>query len=625
MTGSESLGTSTSGTTTYNIGSTGNAYDALISGSISGTATVVKSGAGTLTVAGSGYLGNQNDTGNVAIASGASFVYDSFAAQTISGVISGTGGVTVSAGTLTLSSSETYTGSTTVNGGNLTMAGYNGSGALQGALAGGENVTVSNGGTLQFGRFTDNGNNATGTAPTSIGTIAQNVTLNNGTFAVTSGTANGSDLATAVQLSGTLSLQSGLNFVTLNGTNSGTYVGLTTGFSRNAGTTLLINATHTVGQNTPGTAGSENIILTSGTTEIDGLLPGVFLGQSSSPLDATTVASYTSSKGITTPATVSYANGGTGTLANDTSGSVTTVGASGFTGNTSGAVAGLRMDGSLNLGGFTLTVNSGMILSRGSFNITTGTLAFGNAEGQIYVSNNDSTHGTNAAHSMTISSVITGSNGVTYTGGWTGQGTLTLSGDDTYTGATTINTGTMIVSGSLAGTNSVTINNTGVLGGAGMVGAIGSTGTTTVNAGAAIFPGATTGTAGTVLTLNNNLLFQNGSTFDVNLDTTGDHVDLLAINGNLTLSGSDNLTVNLINGSLPGGGATYVIATYSGSLAGTFLTPANLTAGGYKVDYTSDPGEIVIDAIPEASTWGMMLSGIGMLLGYRHIRRRKLS
>ncbi|HEX4083587.1 MAG TPA: autotransporter-associated beta strand repeat-containing protein, partial [Chthoniobacteraceae bacterium] len=643
LTGSESLGAS--GTAAYDIGSTGSVYDAIISGSMSGSAPVVKSGAGTLeltgsssyagplvinagalTVGGSGFLGSGNDTGAVTIASGASLVYDSSAAQTISGVISGAGSLVESGpGTLTLSASETDTGDTTINGGNLTLAGYNGSGALQGALSASANVTVSNGGTLQFGRFADNGNSATGSAPAA-GIIAQNVTLNNGAFAVTSGTTNSADEATAVALSGTLTLASGLNFVTLSGTNLGgvstTYVGLTTGFSRNAGTTLLINATHTVGQSSPGTAGAENMILTSGTTEIDGLLPGVFLGQSSTPLDATTVASYSSTKGVTTPGTVSYTSGGSGTLENDTYGYVTVVNPDGFTGTASGAVAGLRMDGSLNLGGYTLTVNSGMILSRGSFNITTGTLAFGGAEGQIYVSNNDTTHATNAAHSMTISSVITGGNGVTYTGGWTGQGTLTLSGDDTYTGVTTINTGTMIVSGSLAGTSAVTINDTGVLGGSGMVGEIGATGTTTVSAGGAIFPGAISGTAGTTLTLNNSVLFQNGSTFDVNLDATGDHADLLAINGNLTLSGSDNLTVNLINGSLPAD-AAYVIATYTGTLSGTFLTPANLTAEGYKVDYTSDPGEIVIDAIPEGGPCGLILGGIGLLIGFRRIFQRK--
>jgi len=199
---------------------------------------------------------------------------------------------------------------------------------------------------------------------------------------------------------------------------------------------------------------------------------------------------------------------------------------------------------------------------------------------------------------------------------------LNLSGNDTYTGATTFNAGTLLVSGSLAGTTSGLINNTGVLGGTGVFGAVGATGTTSVSAGGMIAPGVTTGTAGTRLTMNTSVTFDNGSTFAVNLDATDDKVDLLAINGNLALNGSDILTVNLINGALPINGS-YEIVSYTGSLSGTFMTPSNLPAG-YQIDY-SDPHEILIDgaAIPEPGAFAMTFAGFAALRGIRCVRRRR--
>jgi autotransporter-associated beta strand protein len=628
-----------SATLTYQIAPTGQSIDTLVTAAVTGSGAILKSGAGTLSfsgtdtytgnttinagtfmIGGSGQLGSGNYAGNIAISSGATFAYDSAASQTLSGIVSGTGGLTLNgSGTLTLSSSDTYSGNTTINAGTLVLTGFNSSGAAQGVL-GASNVTVNSGGAFRFGLASNYGDTVIGTspAPTPIST-AQNITLNNGTLTVVTGT-NGSNAATAAGISGTLTVASGLNFVSLNPNGAAShYTGFTSGFLRDAGAAVLVNAPHTVGSNPAGEAGSENLIFTSGTTLTDNVLAGVFIAQSSSPLDATTIATYSASAGVDSGGVNAY-GGISGSLSNTTD-PIAGVSNGNYTGTASGGVDSLRLDNSLNLGGFTLTVSSGMILARGNFNITTGTLALG-AEGEIYVSNNDSTHATNAAHSMSISSVITGSNGLTYIGGWTGQGTLNLSGNDTYTGATTINTGTLFTSGSLAGTASGLINNTGVLGGTGVFGAVGATGTTSVSAGGTIAPGVTTGTAGTKLTMNTSVTFNNGSTFAVNLDATNDKVDLLAINGNLALSGSDTLTVNLINGALPASGS-YEIASYTGSLFGTFMTPSNLPAG-YQLDY-SDPHEILIDiaAIPEPGACAMTFAGVATLWGIKRVRRHR--
>ena len=92
--------------------------------------------AGTLTIGGSGSLGSGSYSAG--ITDNGALNYSSSAAQTLSGVISGTGSVTDSgAGTLTLSGANTYTGATAVNAGTLN---YNGS------LSSGGQLTVNGSG-----------------------------------------------------------------------------------------------------------------------------------------------------------------------------------------------------------------------------------------------------------------------------------------------------------------------------------------------------------------------------------------------------------------------------------------------------------------------------------------------
>ena len=104
--------------------------------------------AGTLTIGGSGQLNSGIYAG--LITNNGTFNYNSSAAQTNSGVISGTGAlVQRGAGTLTLSGANTYTGNTTISNGTMALSG-------SGAIAGSPTITVNGGATFDVsaGSFT---------------------------------------------------------------------------------------------------------------------------------------------------------------------------------------------------------------------------------------------------------------------------------------------------------------------------------------------------------------------------------------------------------------------------------------------------------------------------------------
>lgn len=96
--------------------------------------------AGTLQIGGSGKLGNGSYAAG--IINNGTFKYNSSAAQTLSGVMSGTGALTQSgAGTLTLSVANTYSGNTTIAGGSLVLG-------ASGSILNTRSIAISNGATL---------------------------------------------------------------------------------------------------------------------------------------------------------------------------------------------------------------------------------------------------------------------------------------------------------------------------------------------------------------------------------------------------------------------------------------------------------------------------------------------
>jgi autotransporter-associated beta strand protein len=150
----------------------------------------------------------------------------------------------------------------------------------------------------------------------------------------------------------------------------------------------------------------------------------------------------------------------------------------------------------------------------------------------------------------------------------TGNGTLTFTGASTYTGSTNINAGTFRLTGSLHAGSAVSINASAVLTGSGTV-----NGPLTVNSGGIVAPGVGAGT----LTAGATTL---SGTYACEID--GTTADRLTCTGNLTLNPGAMLAISTLNAPTL---SSYVIASYSGTLTGSF---ANVTGKPVGFDFVYD-------------------------------------
>ena len=153
---------------------------------------ITKDGAGTLAITGShggNYLIDINagtlEVGNAstlaggtftaAIQNDATFKYNSSSAQTISGVISGTGALTKdNSGNLTLSGANTYSGNTSVSGGTLALS------AADNNIANSAAIDVASGATLDVSGITNGFALASGQTLSGAGTVLGDMTIASG-------------------------------------------------------------------------------------------------------------------------------------------------------------------------------------------------------------------------------------------------------------------------------------------------------------------------------------------------------------------------------------------------------------------------------------------------------------
>lgn len=140
--------------------------------------------AGTLELGGTGSLGAAGNYSGAFINNG-TVIHNSTAAQTISGVVSGTGSLTNQTGTLTLTNANTYTGNVLVSGGTLvpTLPGAVATGSSFGSLnVAGKTITVTSGATLRHGNNDLYFNSVANYAAETVKLIIDGGTLNTGSF-----------------------------------------------------------------------------------------------------------------------------------------------------------------------------------------------------------------------------------------------------------------------------------------------------------------------------------------------------------------------------------------------------------------------------------------------------------
>jgi fibronectin-binding autotransporter adhesin len=190
------------------------------------------------------------------------------------------------------------------------------------------------------------------------------------------------------------------------------------------------------------------------------------------------------------------------------------------------------------------------------------------------------------ANNITLANPLTGTGSILKTGG----GTLTLNVANTFSGSTLIAAGTLALGGSLASPTIVigsgTTFDVSALGGnyspaaAQTILGYGSI-NGLVNATNCVIQAGSNSVTGT-LTFNNGLTENGGvqNIFVLSSNPAGPNNDLLNVTGNLTLSGTNTITVS---GTLPNN-ADYNLIQYSGTLSGSV---ANLSLAGV-IGYLSD-------------------------------------
>jgi autotransporter-associated beta strand protein len=523
-------------------------------------ATAIASGA-TLALAGTGSIASSRtvdaegtfdvsqENGSVSIASlsgagavalGVNTLVLSNAANTFSGAIEGAGGITVAGGTQTLTGGNSYTGTTTIaSGATLALAGA-------GSIASSSTADVE--GRLDISQ-------ANGGASVTSLSGAGAVMLGANTLVFT----NAADTFSGV-ISGAGNLTVSGGAETLSGAN--TYTGTTTV----AGGMLIMGANAVLAP------GSSLIVGNAGTLDLGSYNQTVTNAALSGVVNGTGSATLTAQTYSLTGATIN-ANLGTGTL---------NVGAGASMLNGTAQTSVLNIDaGSLALGAQNLLpANIAVALSNaGTLNIGAYDQTIGSLAGQGSVQINSATLNVAQATDSSFAGSIAG-NG---TFSKSGAGTLVLTGDNSFAGTTNIVGGTLEVDGSLA-SSAVSVGSNAALAGTGSVGSL------IVGQGAMLVPGVG-GSIGT-LAVAGNLLFQSGSTFQVNVTPTA--ASAVNVNGAITIQGG--VVSVMANGTAyKVGTATYPVLTATGGVSGTFSTvKSNLVFLVPTLSYTANAVDLTL-------------------------------
>ncbi len=531
---------------------------------------------------------------------------------TISTPLAGTNGlVKTGNGTLALNAANNLGGGLVVNAGALSIIGGTttfGSGTSTiGYLTGNGNLTMTAGSLATAGEFRVGGSDQSGAQYMATGMVTvANSTLSVGSLTV----ARGNYLDNSI--SGTLTLNNGSTLVS---TNDAVVEFAGTGHGK-----LVING----GNFLVGPTASKWLVVgywDAGAGELDITNGGLFLENGSS-------------------IKLVRGNNNTGANAvNQAGGAVTfysdagaTVGGGNLDLNYAG---GASSSGTYNLNGGTLTVPQIIASSsagNSTFNFNGGTLepaasstTFMQGLTGVNLRNNGAkidTAGFNVAIAQALShSAIAGDNAID--GGLVknGAGTLTLSGANTYTGATTINAGTLALSGggSIASSPSISIGGgatlnvvSGLILGAAQMLTGGGTIQGNLSVNGTLTPGGGIG----VLTCNNNVTLQPGSTMVMELNSSLGTNDQLVVSGALAYAGTLHLT-NL-SGNLAGGDTFKLFDAASSS--GNFSAISGSPGAGLDWKFNPATGTLVIySTVPAGLVFGIANNNLSISWPADHV------
>ena len=527
----------------------------------------------------------------------------------LSGLVSGSGGLTVASGagsTNLTNSANSYTGTTTVNsGGTLVVAAGNSTatlGALGNTSAG---TTVTSGGTLGFnGGITYGAAEAVTVGGTgvsaNVGAIHNLGGTNSfaGPLTLSAATTFSSVAATSLTLSGgvnlgTQALTSGKGTSTgnivLSGAVNGTGTNTSTILNVAAGTLTLSNATSNYTGNTSIASGATLIVAAGNSSATAGALGNIGVSN-----NATTVVSG---------GTLAFSGGISYGIAEQVTASGTGVGANGAIQNLLGNNS---FAGPITLGAATTfsAANTTQLTLSGNVNLGANAITIGTATnaGNIVLSGNVNGTGTNTS---TILNVATG--------------TLTLSNaTSNYTGNTSIASGaTLIVA---AGNSSATAGALGNIG-------VSNNATTVVSGGTLAFSGGISygiaeqvtasgtgvGGNGAIQNLLGTNSFAGPITLGATTTASAVNATQLTLSGNVNL-GSNTLTLGtvtntgnfVLSGNVNGAGGL-TIASGNVTLANatnTYAGTTTITGGTLKVSSDANLGAVPGSVTPASITLG---------------------
>ncbi|MES2708115.1 MAG: autotransporter-associated beta strand repeat-containing protein [Verrucomicrobiota bacterium] len=623
-------------TPTITVNALGTSKTATISTTVAGTAGLTKDGIGTLILTGANtysgvtaitagnlQVGNASTTGTlgtgaVSVASGAKLIFNRSNAHTLpaGNVISGAGVVQHNgAGTLSINHANTYSGGTTLSSaGNLSIsngsalgtgtvtlakAGTNAAGILQ--LTGG--ITLAN--TMHYSSVNAFSNGGTA----QVENISGNNTLS-GLQMMTSAGGNG------------LFYQSDAGILTIDGNLSSAVAGVSTPrFHTFAGAgdgvvngVIENDATLEMGWEKVG-AGKWTFNGANTNTFPVSVQNGTVLAGNNSAFGNDTIRLGSTLSSVISATGGRVLTNGTFTIANPVDVAANPASGSnvlgGNTDNTSTFSGAINLSGDLDISQAATTGTHALNITGGISSVAAGAR---NVEftgpGRSTVSTVGISNGSAGTVSVTVS-----------------NGTTDLDANSAYTGATAVTGGTLYVNGLVTGTSGVTVSSGTTLGGSGNISS--ASAVTTISG--IIAPGPSPSTISTLGT--RAISFENGSTYDYNLNTTSLGGDLINSNGPFSLDGTVVLAFNdLAPGTLPMG-SRLTLLSYSGIWDGDIFSGrpngSNFVLGGnnWQINYADPvPGanggayanNVTLTTVPEPVPSFLGALALTALLSRRH-------